>query len=211
MSDSGGFITELETAPWDIKFSTYFLVSSTLFLFAGTLGFFFGKSRSPSITKSFDIVHFLGGENFTVFEIILNNLTVFVAIVITGILTYGVVSSLILLKNGFVVGTTLGALVNTVGFRDAFFAIFPHGILEFMAFLLAGTVAFRIAHITLLITTQQFEALYPDSYSEGHSPEGFHEKVLPNVLENLITISLMVIFLFIIAAFIEVYITPSLV
>lgn len=84
-------------------------------------------------------------EELTTAAILINNTIVFVLALI-GVLTFGLLTGIILVFNGVVVGyvATLAAQEVSVGY--VLTAIVPHGILELPAFFVAAAVALRLIH-----------------------------------------------------------------
>lgn len=84
-------------------------------------------------------------DEITTTVLLVNNSIVFLLAVI-GVLSFGVLTGLVLVINGILLGyvVTPVALEESAGF--AFLAIAPHGVFELTAFFMASAVAFRLLH-----------------------------------------------------------------
>lgn len=88
-------------------------------------------------------------ENITAATILFNNTRAAVVLVL-GALSLGVVTAIVLVFNGVLVGYVAGAAAAERGIGVVLLAIVPHGIVELPAIFVAGAVAFRVVHVTAL-------------------------------------------------------------
>lgn len=84
-------------------------------------------------------------EELTTATILINNSIVFLLAVI-GVLTFGLLTAIILVFNGLVVGYVVVPAAQDAGVGFVIAAILPHGILELPAFFVASAVALRLIH-----------------------------------------------------------------
>lgn len=84
-------------------------------------------------------------DEFTTATILVNNTGVFILTVV-GIFSFGLLTALVLLFNGAVVGFVAIPAAGDVGVGFVLVALLPHGILELPALFVAAAVAFRLLH-----------------------------------------------------------------
>lgn len=144
MTTSGTLLDELKTA-WRSHWQ-YFKLSVVLFILGSIVG-------AGLIVLDIDLFAALGfgelGEAFpeeiTTFTLLLNNTIVF-ALALLGVFSFGLLSVIILLFNGVVVGYIAAPAIQEVSVGFVIVAIVPHGILELSAFFVASAVTFRLVH-----------------------------------------------------------------
>lgn len=89
---------------------------------------------------------FEGGEvELTTGFVLVNNTMVF-GLVIVGVFSLGLLTALILLFNGFLVGYIAVPIALEEGLGVVLVGLVPHGILELPALFVAAAVAFRLIH-----------------------------------------------------------------
>ena len=88
-------------------------------------------------------------EEITTLTILINNTVVFV-LALVGVFSFGLLTAVILLFNGVLVGYVVLPAAEEVGIGFVAVAILPHGILELPAFFVASAVAFRLIHRFIL-------------------------------------------------------------
>lgn len=84
-------------------------------------------------------------EELTTLAILLNNSIVFV-LALLGVLTFGLLTAVIVVFNGLLVGFVVTPALEEAGIGFVVVAIVPHGVLELPAFFAAAAVAFRLLH-----------------------------------------------------------------
>lgn len=144
MSESPGLESSLRKAWW--SHWPYVKLSAAVFLFGMIAGVVLGLLE-------IDIFAILGLENLddalpeeiTTLTILVNNTLVF-GLALLGLFSFGLLSVIILLFNGIVVGTVVVPAVQEAGFGFVILAIVPHGIFELPAFFVAAAVTFRLLH-----------------------------------------------------------------
>lgn len=82
-------------------------------------------------------------ENVTAASILANNTRAF-ALMVVGVLTFGLLTVFGLVFNGLVIGYVAGAIAARRGIGFVLAGILPHGVLELPALFAAGAVAFRV-------------------------------------------------------------------
>jgi len=160
-----------------------------------SLGFIVGFISINNLSKinDKDLSNFKPKINFNFPIILTNNLKV-IFLMLAGAITFGLSTFINLIYNGFNVGLLIGSIFQTneplkviAGF------ILPHGIFEIPAMLISAVAGFKIPYeVTLYLLDKK-------------------EKPITNEdIKEFLKLSLISIILIIIAAFIEVYITPKI-
>lgn len=124
----------------------YVKLSIWLFLIGSILGWLL-------IVLEIDLFAFIGLEELddalpdeiTTFSILVNNTIVFLLAII-GVLTFGLLTAIVLVFNGAVVGFVVVPVAQETSIGFVLVAIVPHGILELPAFFVASAVTFRLLH-----------------------------------------------------------------
>lgn len=137
----------------------YFKLSVVLFLVGSIIG-------AILITIGVDLFAALGFEEIgdalpdeiTTMTILVNNTVVFL-LALVGLFSFGLLSALILVFNGVVVGYVVLPAIQEVGIGFAIVAIVPHGIPELSAFFVATAVVFRLLHRFIQMIRDQRERL----------------------------------------------------
>ena len=165
----------------------------TLLIFS--LGFISGWIAITDLSKinDKDLSNYKPKINFNFPTILTNNLKV-IFLMLAGVITFGLSTFINLLFNGFNVGLLIGSTFLTkeplkliAGF------ILPHGIFEIPAMLISAAAGFKIPYkVTLYLLDKKEKPLTEEDIKE------------------FLKLSLISIILIIIAAFIEVYITPKI-
>ncbi|WP_247003270.1 stage II sporulation protein M [Halosolutus gelatinilyticus] len=94
---------------------------------------------------------------------ITNNTPPFLAVIL-GALTFGLVTALIMLFNGVIIGNLLFALGSEAGLGLIVVLIVPHGIFELPALFIAAGVGFRLLHRAAQRFTGSRDDLFTKSY-----------------------------------------------
>jgi len=126
------------------------------------------------------------------FHFLKNNFRV-VVLLITGSLTFGVLTIINLLINGLSIGAVIkSALMRYTTFEIALLTL-PHGIFEIPAIIIAGAAGFKIPYEII-------------RYLAGRK-----EQILTKEdIKEYLTLALISVILIVIAAFVEAYITPRI-
>ncbi|ADG13972.1 protein of unknown function DUF95 transmembrane [Methanocaldococcus infernus ME] len=129
---------------------------------------------------------------FNFISILTNNLKV-ILLMLAGAITFGLSTFINLLFNGFNVGVLIGSTFLTNEPLKLITAlILPHGIFEIPAMLIAAIAGFKIPYeITLYLLDRKEKPITEEDIKE------------------FLKLALISIILIIIAAFVEVYITPE--
>jgi len=165
----------------------------TLIIFS--LGFIFGLISINNLSKINDkeLSKYKPKIEFNFPTILTNNLKV-IFLMLAGAITFGLSTFINLIYNGFNVGLLIGSTFLTNEPLKLISAlILPHGIFEIPAMLISAIAGFKIPYeITLYLLDKK-------------------EKPITNEdIKEFLKLSLISIILIIIAAFIEVYITPKI-
>ncbi|ACX72190.1 protein of unknown function DUF95 transmembrane [Methanocaldococcus vulcanius M7] len=165
----------------------------TLIIFS--LGFIFGLISINNFSKinDKDLSNFKPKIEFNFISILSNNLKV-IFLMLAGAITFGLSTFINLLFNGFNVGALIGSTFLTneplkiiAGF------ILPHGIFEIPAILISAVAGFKIPYeITLYLLDKKEKPITEED------------------IKVFLKLAIISIILIIIAAFIEVYITPKI-
>lgn len=128
-------------------------------------------------------------DEITAVTILLNNSLVFV-LAIVGVLSFGLLTVVILLFNGFLVGYVTTPVAFEFGLDVVLVAILPHAIFELPAFFVAAAIAFRLLHRFV------------------HRISGRRERILdPGEGTRIVLLAVAAWIVLAIAAVIEVYVT----
>ena len=76
----------------------------------------------------------------------LNNNIKIILSLIFGSLTFSILTVIILLYNGIIIGITIKTAARQIGLTEALFLILPHGIFEIPAIIIAGAAGFKIPY-----------------------------------------------------------------
>lgn len=80
--------------------------------------------------------------NKTIYSIFCNNIKTCSLIIILGILSLGIISSLIIIYNSYIIGYILTNVYKNFGIKPIFNGLFPHFLWEISAILIASTLSF---------------------------------------------------------------------
>jgi len=165
----------------------------TLIIFS--LGFIVGFISINNLSKINDkeLSKYKPKINFNFPSILSNNLKV-IFLMLAGAITFGLSTFINLLFNGFNVGMLIGSIFQTneplkviAGF------ILPHGIFEIPAMLISAVAGFKIPYeVTLYLLDKKEKPITEED------------------IKVFLKLAMISIILIIIAAFIEVYITPKI-
>lgn len=97
-------------------------------------------------------------DEFTTLVILVNNSIVFI-LALVGVLSFGLLTVVILLINGILVGYVATPIAIEEGVDFLIVGLLPHGILELPAFFVAAAVTFRLLHRFILRVTDRRERL----------------------------------------------------
>lgn len=150
------FLTPLREAVAEHR--TYVLFSAGLFLLGAVIGAAMVGRVDLWAVLGVEDARQLFPENVTAVTILLNNTRAAVVLVL-GALSLGVVTALVLLFNGILVGYVAGLAAAERGVGVVLLAILPHGVIELPAIFVAGAVAFRVVHVTALRVIGRREAV----------------------------------------------------
>lgn len=127
-------------------FGRYFLLAAFVFALGGVLGAVTILATDlrglQDLTAGMDS---LFPAEITFQVLLWNNLRV-LAILACGVVSFGVLSGVVLLFNGFVVGVVVAGAAGEGALVEAVALIAPHAPFELGAFFLVGGVAFRTSH-----------------------------------------------------------------
>ncbi|AQT86370.1 hypothetical protein ERICIV_01780 [Paenibacillus larvae subsp. larvae] len=92
-------------------------------------------------------VSFIDDPSFTpnesnTWDVFRNNVAVGMLIIISGLITGGILSSLIMIVNGYIIGFTIIGVISSNGIKPIMEGLFPHFLPESIAFLLCSTMGF---------------------------------------------------------------------
>jgi stage II sporulation protein M len=141
--DPGNRLAEARFRRW---FGRYFLVALTLFTSGAVLGV--AVIATTDLGGLADVLEGMEApfpDRITFWVIVTNNLRV-LAIIALGLISFGVVSGVVLLFNGLVVGFVVGGAATQGRLLETFALIVPHGVFELGAFFLVGGLTFRVTH-----------------------------------------------------------------
>jgi len=165
----------------------------TLIIFS--LGFIVGFISINNLSKINDkeLSKYKPKINFNFPSILSNNLKV-IFLMLAGAITFGLSTFINLIYNGFNVGLLIGSIFQTneplkviAGF------ILPHGIFEIPAILISAVAGFKIPYeITLYLLDKKEKPITEED------------------IKVFLKLAIISIILIVIAAFIEVYITPKI-
>ncbi|AAB98796.1 TPA: stage II sporulation protein M [Methanocaldococcus jannaschii] len=165
----------------------------TLMLFS--LGFIFGFISINNLSKinDKDLSNYIPNIQFNFPSILTNNLKV-IFLMLAGSITFGLSTFINLIFNGFNVGVLIGSISLTNEPLKLITAlILPHGIFEISAMLISAVAGFKIPYkVTLYLLDKKEKPLTEED------------------IKDFLKLSLISIILIVIAAFIEVYITPKI-
>jgi len=181
-----------------LEHKLYFIGMCFVFFISLIFGYFLSYSDPEYIIPILENFENLADfENATSFELFItifwNNASIASLLVLLGFFA-GIISLILIFINGAAIGAAFEYVLRDEHIIFFLIGVVPHGILEIPSILLAGAVGFRLGIRTLLL---------------------FFRKVSFSDLKKDFLNSLWILFLFIIpmllvAAFIEVYITKSL-
>jgi len=164
------------------------LMTFTLGLFAGSFSsysfsekYVFTTSHSSDETSKHSMMFFLS-----------NNIKIILSLILSS-LTFSILTVVVLLYNGVISGIIIKTVVEQIGWSKSLFFVLPHGIFEIPAIIIAGAAGFKIP------------------YEIVRYLAGKKETVLTKEdIKEYLTLALISIILIVIAAFVEVYITPRI-
>ncbi|AEH06705.1 stage II sporulation protein M [Methanothermococcus okinawensis] len=164
------------------------ILSFTFGIFMGHVLYISSSHNFPINESSINYMHLNSLTTLSFWDILYNNITVYIKL-ISGVLVFGILDIYLLFINGFYVsfiasGTKITYIIA---------GILPHGILEFAGFILAGAVGLKIPSNLILYLLDKKEKLMTK------------EDICEIFCMSLLSLSLIII-----AAFIEAYITPTL-
>jgi stage II sporulation protein M len=135
----------------------------------------------------------LADVEFTFPSIMFNNLRA-LGLILLGAVTGGALSLFGLVVNGLLVGAVVALVVDQAGWAVIFAALAPHGVIELSAFFVAAAIGLRISHRLLRYLL------------------GYDETPLSRIeLTELAVIGVALVVTIVVAAWIEVNVTPDVV
>lgn len=134
----------------------YFKLSVAVFVFGTVVGVAIVGQVDLFAILGFDDLGDVFPDEITTMVILVNNSVVFV-LALLGVFSFGLLTVLILLFNGILVGYVAAPVASEAGLDFVFVALFPHGILELPAFFIASAIAFRLLHRFALRVTNKRE------------------------------------------------------
>lgn len=129
-------------------------------------------------------------ESFTVFTVLTTNLTA-VGIMMSGSVLFGSTTVVTLLMSGLMHSST--AMVLSLGPLEAVVLYLPHGIFELPAIWMAGAIGFRVPYEFVLYMREKQESV-----------------LTADVVRDSLVLAGASIGLLIVAAFVEVHVTPRI-
>lgn len=190
----GTLLQKIERQPGRWRTTAYAAIPLSTLLLALLLGAISqgGTARAPTVVSPDRV---LPGSGMTAVEIFSNNARLMGAILVGGILTLSLGTFFLYIINGVYVGSGIAFLVSSYGPMTAIAAVAPHGLFELAAYVVAGSVAFRLS------------VLFMASGEDG-SLRGKVSRAV--ILESLMLVALALALLAI-AAVIEATVTPAIV
>jgi len=91
----------------------------------------------------------LDPQSYKMIEIFINNFKVAMIIWISGLLTLGIASSLLLVVNGGVLGGAIAILVSNYGIFSVVRYILPHAILEIPVYIMFSSMSFELLRLII--------------------------------------------------------------
>lgn len=115
------------------------IIVSSCFLISGLIAGFISFGNTSFTARE---LSFLPEFNFT--SIFLNNFTVLLILIFSGIAFIGITTLGMLFINGYIVGISVAGIADGSGLMLALLWIVPHGLFEFPGFLIAAAAGLRI-------------------------------------------------------------------
>jgi uncharacterized membrane protein SpoIIM required for sporulation len=135
----------------------------------------------------------LAGVEFTFPSIMFNNLRALLLMGL-GAVTGGLLTLFGLFVNGLLVGAVVGLVIQETSWTFVLAALLPHGVIELSAFFMAASIGLRVPHRI---------ARYLMAYDE--------KPITRTEAVELAVLSVIMIVMIVVAAAIEVYITPDVI
>ena len=190
-AESGSVYSELKFTRW---FRWHLLVSLAIFFGTAFAGYaIFGSIPAEGLSEVVPGDSPLAGVEFTFPSIMFNNLRALLLMGM-GAVTGGLLSLFGLFVNGLLVGAVVGLVVQETSWAVVLAALLPHGVIELSAFFMAASIGLRIPH---RIVRYLFEW--------DETPLTRAEAV------ELAVLSFVMIGMIVVAAWIEVNVTPDVV
>lgn len=125
-------------------------------------------------------------------ELLMNNIQA-IGMIALGIFTFGILTIILLVSNGMFIGLTIrGNIADGIPISEVILKLIPHGIFEVPAIIISGIIGLKSLEVLIKVTL---------------SKQPIKTKLKSAVWEIFI-LSILLIFLIVLAAFIEIYITP---
>lgn len=133
----------------------YFLLSMLIYTGGIIIGFFAfdflpatsaGGKTDPFLTRL---------SQPTALFFIVNNLKVAMALIIGGLLSFGIASAFILFVNGATLGESIAGAKTTITAWDVLIKLVPHGLFEVPAILLAATAGFSSLKVVIALLKER--------------------------------------------------------
>ncbi len=180
------------------RIKPYFLISLVFFIVTVLLGFLLADVyKSIGMKLLNQIISSVPKQSITATYLFKNNLTVNLIIIAGGFLL-SIISALVIILNGFVIGFAYWVISNPILFV---LYILPHGIFELTATILSFGVS--------LMITRLICRLIRGVFNKGSTIKTEYENSKFLIVDILISIFFIIILL-ILAAFIEAYLTIPL-
>jgi len=127
----------------------YFLLAAGLFIAGMVIG--------ALLVERIDLFAMIGigefeevlPEQITTALILINN-TLVMLVTLLGVFTLGLLTTVVIVFNGIVVGYVVTPIARDVGVDFVLVGLLPHGVLELPAFFMTAAVAFRLLHLFIL-------------------------------------------------------------
>lgn len=145
-SESKRLLATFEHRSFWSRWTTYAALPAITFALAFALGL---SSDTISTTPLTSAEGFMPGASMSALEIFRHNARLLVLLLGGGIVTFSVGGLLLLLVNGANIGSSVAFFASSYGYETALVGVFPHGILEIFAYVLAAAVAFRVSVLVL--------------------------------------------------------------
>ena len=188
---SGSVYSDLQFSRW---FRWHLVAALAVFFGTAFAGYaVFGALPIEELSEAVPGDGPLAGVEFTFPSIMFNNLRALLLMGL-GAVTGGLLTLFGLFVNGLLVGAVVGIVVQEASWAVVLAALVPHGVIELSAFFVAASIGLRVPHRIVR---------YLMAYDER--PLTRAEAV------ELAVLSVVLVVMIVVAAWIEVYVTPDVI
>lgn len=191
-----------------VELKHFFAVLSLIFLIFTVITTVYYNVSGEEVDASFEELNGVvetetDEEEMNIAELILDNVTVNLMYMLTGILPFCFIPVLMLVVNSMPLGASLGYVSYSQGvpiIEVLFLRVLPHGIFEIPALILSITLGFYICKVLTLKIVKKDKRVYIDE-----------QRTITDEFKDVIKVFVMVVIpLIIIGAVIETYVTYGL-